>query len=137
MKNREKYKNELIESINKNGRLCDFVKNHGVFRVLGRVDECSCVYCSSCAVLLQLWLDEECEECEECEEPETDWYYVPIDTLVRVRNSKNENWTLQYFKGIGDTIPNHRYETWDDGRTSKTTDGLIMAWKYCELAEEV
>ena len=62
MKNREKYKNELINSINENGRLCDFVKNHGVFRVLGRVDECSCVYCSSCAVLLQLWLDEEYEE---------------------------------------------------------------------------
>lgn len=63
--------------------------------------------------------------------------WVPIDTLVRVRNSKDENWTLQYFKCVSDTIRDHKFEAWDDGRTSKTTDGIIKHWRYCELAEEV
>lgn len=133
MKNREKYKNELIESINENGRLCDFVKNHGVFRVLGRVDECSCVYCSSCAVLLQLWLD---EECEECEEPEVDWDNVPVDTLVRVRDSESEEWTLKYFKELEEEGYANRFQTWVDGATSKTAYGEYENWTYCELVED-
>lgn len=132
MKNREKYKNELLESINKNGRLCDFVKNHGVFRVLGRVDECSCVYCSSCAVLLQLWLD---EECEECEEPKVDWDNVPVDTLVRVRDNDNEEWVLQYFKGIDKNRENLKYMAWSYGATSATAQGNSVHWQYCELVE--
>lgn len=28
------------------------------------------------------------------------------------------------------------FEAWDDGRTSKTADGSIKPWKYCELVEE-
>lgn len=134
MKNREKYKNELLNAINENGRLCDFVKNHGVFRVLGRVDECSCVYCSSCAVLLQLWLDEECEECEEPKK--VDWDNVPVDTLVRVQYDKSNKWLLRYFKQYehGAVAP---YVTWVSGTTSATSGGLEEHWKYCELVEEV
>lgn len=33
MNNREKYKNELIEVIKKDGKLCEFVKKHEVFRM--------------------------------------------------------------------------------------------------------
>lgn len=130
MKNKEKYKNELVDVIKNDGRLCEFMKKHGVFRVLGRGNEsdCASLFCSSCGTILQLWLDEECE---------VDWDNVPVDTLVLVRNSKNENWTLRHFKRIRDTPSTHRFETWDDGRTSKTTDGLIALWRYCELAEEV
>lgn len=131
MNNKEKYKNELIEVINKNGRLCDFVKNHGVFRVLGREDECSCegIYCSSCAVLLQLWLDEEYEE------PEVDWDKVPVDTLVRVQYDKSNKWFLRYFKEYehGEVAP---YVTWVSGTTSATSGGLEEHWKYCELVED-
>lgn len=128
MKNREKYKNELMNVIKMDGRICGFMKKHDVFRMIGTNWESFCeMDCVACGTALQLWLDEKCE---------VDWSNVPVDTLVRVRNSKNENWTLQYFKGISDTMPNHRFETWDDGRTSKTTDGLIMLWKHCELVEE-
>lgn len=133
MKNREKYKNELIDVIKNDCRVCGFVKKHDVAQMFGKDEDgfCGETSCVDCATALQLWLDEEYEE------PEVNWYYVPVDTLVRVRNSKNENWTLRHFKRIRDTTSTHRFETWDDGMTSKTTDGLIMLWKYCELAEEV
>lgn len=87
--------------------------------------------CIACVTALQIWLDEKYEMSE------ADWNKIPVDTLVRVRNSKNENWTLRHFKRIRDTTSTHRFETWDNGRTSRTTDGLITLWKYCELAEEV
>nr|DAN99886.1 MAG TPA: hypothetical protein [Caudoviricetes sp.] len=90
MKNREKYKNELMDVIKNDGRLCEFMKKHGVFRVLGRGNESDCapLYCTSCGTVLQLWLDEEYEMSE------ADWNKIPVDTLVGVRNSKDENWTL-------------------------------------------
>ena len=130
MKNRGKYKNELMECIKVDGRLCGFVKKHGVFRMLGMDWEnyCGAIDCHCCNTILDLWLDEE--------EHEVDWGKVPVDTLVRVRNSEDEEWTLQYFRRISNIIPTHRFEAWDDGRTSKTTDGLIKHWKYCELMEE-
>lgn len=135
MKNRDKYKNELMDVIKKDGKLCEFVKKHEVFRMFGKDSKSYCkMTCVTCGTALQLWLD---EKYEEPEEPEVDWDNVPVDTLVLVRNSKNENWTLRHFKRIRDTPSTHRFETWDDGRTSKTTDGLITLWKYCELAEEV
>lgn len=34
MKNREKYKNELMDVIKEDGRLCGFVKKHGLFRMI-------------------------------------------------------------------------------------------------------
>lgn len=84
MKNKEKYKNELVDVIKNDGRLCEFMKKHGVFRVLerGNKSDCASLFCSSCGTILQLWLDEEYEMSE------ADWNKVPIDTLVRVRNSK-------------------------------------------------
>jgi len=98
--------------------------------MFGRDKESFCgeTSCVDCAVALQIWLDEEYE---------VNWYYVPVDTPVLVRNSKNENWTLRHFKRIRDTKETHKFETWGDGQTSRTTDGIISLWKYCELAEEV
>lgn len=130
MKNREKYKNELMNVIKMDGRICGFVKKHDVFRMIATDWESFCgeTDCLACTTALQLWLDEEYE---------VDWNNVPVDTLVYVRNSKNENWTPRHFKRIRDTTSTHMFETWDKGRTSKTTDGLITLWRYCELAEEV
>ena len=92
---------------------------------------CDDIPCSWCSVLLELWLDEEYEE------PEVDWDNVPVDTPVLVRNSKNEDWKLRHFKRIRDTAETHKFETWGDGMTSRTTDGIISLWRYCEPAEEV
>lgn len=133
MKNREKYKNELIKVIKKDGKLCEFVKKHEVFRMFEKDSKSYCkMTCVTCGTALQLWLD---EEYEEPSKPEVDWDNVPVDTLVRVRDSEDEDWTLQYFRSISDTIPNYRFEAWDNGRTSKTTDGIIKHWRFCELVE--
>lgn len=131
MKNKEKYKNELVDVIKNDGRLCGFVKKHEVFRMFGKDSKSYCkMTCVTCGAALQLWLDEEYEESE------VDWAKVPVDTLVRVRDREEQEWTLMYFKGISDYDRAHRFMTWDDGRTSKTADGYYLRWKYCELVED-
>lgn len=138
MKNREKYR----EEIGKNARAisgdnpiraCEFTRRN-VLPKFGDGVRCYSIDCAWCRFLVDLWLD---EEYEEPSEPEVDWGKVPVDTLVRVRDSKNEEWTLMYFKGIRNTGPSYKFLTWCDGATSKTASGGdYVGWKYCELVEE-
>lgn len=131
MKNREKYKNELINVIKKDGKLCEFVKKHEVFRMFGKDSKSYCkMTCVTCGTALQLWLDEEYEE------PEVDWAKVPVDTLVRVRNKESEDWRLMYFKELRTDYVFKRHITWKDGKTSKTAEGDCVGWQYCELVED-
>lgn len=133
MKNREKYKNELINVIKKDGKLCEFVKKHEVFRMFGKDSKSYCkMTCVTCGTALQLWLD---EEYEEPPKPEVDWDKVPVDTLVRVRDLESEEWILKYFKGIDEEAPESRFMAWDNGATSKTAYGNYTHWRYCELVE--
>lgn len=134
MKNREKYKNELMDVIKTDGRMCGFVKNHGVAHMLGKDWGSYCgMDCIACGVALQLWLD---EECEEPPKPEVDWDNVPVDTLVMVRDKEDQEWILRYFKGINDKYLRRRYEAWESGATSKTAKGKYLCWNYCELVED-
>ena len=128
MKNREKYKNELMDVIKMDGKICGFVKKHEVFRMIGTDWESFCeMDCIACGTALQIWLDEEYE---------VDWSKVPVDTLVRVRDYEYCEWNLRYFKGIDKSNPEEKYEAWSNGATSKTADDSSNHWKYCELAEE-
>lgn len=131
MKNIEKYKNELIETIKTDGNICEFMIKHVVSKMFGKDMESFCgeTECTFCTTALQLWLDEEYEE------PEVDWDNVPVDTLVRVRDIKSQDWTLMYFKGLEEEGYANRFQTWDDGATSKTAYGDYTNWKYCELVE--
>lgn len=140
MKNREMYKDKIMKALKdapvEDGAICDFMRE-AVFptqNVTGE-EHCRKISCTDCSMVFAFWLDEEYVE-PEPPKPEVDWYHVPVDTLVRVRDSEDEEWMLQYFKSISDTIPTHRFEAWDDGRTSKTTDWIIKHWKYCELVED-
>lgn len=132
MNNREKYKNELIEVIKKDGKLCEFVKKHEVFRMFGKDSISYCkMTCVTCGTALKLWLDEEYEE------PKVDWNKVPVDALVRVWNRKENEWIMRYFKGIDEKSPSYKFLVWADGKTSKTVGGYgIEKWKYCELVED-
>lgn len=135
MKNREKYKNELIEVIKNDGKICEFVKKHEVFRMFGKDSKSYCkMTCVTCGTALNLWLDEEYEE------PEIDWSKVPVDTLVRVRNSEDDKWQLRYFHLYGEDAValkyNRKYKTFDHGATSKTCMYPYESWRYCELVED-
>lgn len=135
MNNKEKYKNELMNVIKLDGRICGFVKKHDVFRMIGTDWERFCeMDCVACGTALQIWLD---EEYEEPPKPETDWSKVPVDTLVRVRNDENGEWLLRYFCEWNEyTNTGHKYSTFPEGRTSKTAAYYIENWRFCELVED-
>lgn len=135
MKNREKYKNELINVIKKDSKLCEFVKKHEVFRMFGKDSKSYCkMTCGTCGAALNLWLDEECEE------PEVDWSKVPVDTLVMVRDNEDDEWVLRYFDSFEEesfsSMAGHNYMVFADGATSVTGRGCVEHWKYCELVED-
>ena len=137
MKNREKYRDEILNSVFSGNveEYCEFAKKY----VLPNLTDCTngeCYELSSCMLcrtIFAFWLD---EEYEEPPKPEVDWDNVPVDTLVRVRDFEIEEWTLRYFKGIDEEAPGSRFMAWDGGSTSKTSNGEYTYWKYCELVED-
>lgn len=135
MKNREKYIDEII-TMAASGTSCRFMIDNVMPNFIDNnvnVDTlCEDGKCCECSMLFALWLD---EEYKEPPKPKVDWYNVPVDTLVRVRNRAEDKWVLRYFKEIGDEHLNCRYFTWLGGTTSKTAEGCFMCWKYCELVE--
>ena len=142
MTNREKFREEIIRSLSGANKdnfdcgICDFVQKH-VFPCFGDIHnvEYKCnaeLDCDICGIMFSFWLD---EEYEEPLKPGIDWSKVPVDTLVRVRDDKSDEWTLRYFKTFkgGHYSP---FETWGDGATSVTAEGYPEQWKQCELVED-
>ncbi len=141
MKNREKFRDEIVRALGDdevvNGKTCRFVKDNVIPRFVPeenvRENPCGFLTCETCSKMFAFWLE---EEYVERPKPEVDWSRVPVDTLVRVRDSEDEEWILRYFKGIGDTNSTCRYAVWGSGATSKTANGHYVYWKYCELVED-
>lgn len=140
MKNREKYRDEIMEAIKgrraDNDNMCRFLRDNVIPRFASEADVerevCGNLECYTCANLFAFWLD---EEYIEPPKPEVDWSKVPVDTLVRVRDRESEAWRLQYFKGIDDSSTD-RFMVWECGATSVTAEGDYTNWKYCELVED-
>lgn len=140
MKNREKYRDEILNSVFRgNGKAyCEFAKKN----VLPNLTDCTNGECNElkdcwlCRNIFDFWLN---EEYIEPPKPEVDWSNVPVDTLVRVRDFKSDEWTLRYFKCFSRTPslypPEYNYEVWALGATSVTAEGDTERWKYCELVE--
>lgn len=137
MKNREKYRDEILNSVfrGKGEEYCAFAKKNVLPNLTDCTNgECEELYaCGLCRDIFAFWLD---EEYEEPPKPEVDWDNVPVDTLVRVRDGEDEEWLLRYFKGIDEEAPGSRFMAWDGGSTSITSNGEYTYWKYCELVEE-
>lgn len=118
MKNREKYRDEIVEAIKEdnaiNEKLCCFVQNNIIPRFVSEEDmkfgSCRGVNCHTCEKMFAFWLDEEYE---------VDWDNVPVDTLVRVRDYEYCEWNLRYFKGIDKSNPDEKYEAWLMERLAK------------------
>lgn len=134
MKNREKFRDEIVKSAKTSSECdaCTFKIRHVLPCFGGDGKNCSGYSCKWCYILCNLWLD---EECEEPPKSEVDWSKVPVDTLVRVRDCEDQDWTLAYFVRMDSE---HNFVTWADGRTSKTAiyDEYTYTWKYCELVED-
>nr|DAG81638.1 MAG TPA: hypothetical protein [Caudoviricetes sp.] len=136
MKNREKYRDEIVKAY-KNLGSCDFmIKTVNPLYSDGwecNDELCQRGECEACSKLFAFWLD---EEYIEPSKPEVDWSNVPVDTLVRVRDYEHREWNLRYFKGIDKSNPEEKYEAWSNGATSKTANDSSNHWKYCELVED-
>lgn len=140
MKNREKYRDEIVEVLKEdnepNGKMCCFVKDNVIPRFVSEEDMEVCAFggmnCHTCSKMFAFWLD---EEYEEPPKPEVDWSKVPVDTLVWVRDDENDKWYLRYFKGTEDSAL-YRFVTWESGATSITAYDSVENWKYCELVED-
>lgn len=126
MKNREKYAEE-IKSIIINGNNDINLCNKIIKPIILKQNNinCSSISCIDCRTLQILWLDEEYEE------PEVDWSNVPVDTLIRVKENKIDEWVLRYFAKYKDG----KIYAWDYGCTSKTTD-CVAIWRYGEIVTE-
>ena len=141
MKNREKFRGEIVEAIKEdnddNGKMCCFLNDNVIPRFISEEDMklsiCGGIDCHTCAKMFAFWLE---EEYTEPPKPEVDWSNVPVDTLVRVREREDQEWILRYFKGINEDSLRHRYEAWESGATSKTAKGKYLCWNYCELVED-
>lgn len=138
MKNREKYREEILSWVKNSDPYCDPYCEFAKKNIIPSFTDCTnggCggVTCTWCRAVFALWLD---EEYTEPPKPEVDWSKVPVDTLVRVRDNDDEEWVLQYFKGIDENSETLKYMTWTYGATSVTAQGNITHWMYCELVED-
>lgn len=140
MKNREKFRDEIVEAIKddnrENQKMCYFMTDNVIPRFVSEEDMerrvCSDLACHTCTKMFAFWLD---EEYEEPPKPEVDWHNVPVDALVRVRDFEDDEWVLRYFSKYrkDDEL---RYATFYLGTTSVTAKGSVEYWKYCELVED-
>ena len=119
MKNREKYADKI-----KNYKGDDFCHDFVRPIILNKIN-CEEIRCTYCQSLQMLWLDEEYEE------PEVDWSKVPVDTLIRAKMNKNDDWIRRYFA----KYKNGKIYAWNYGATSRTTSSMTD-YNYAELVNE-
>lgn len=135
-----KFRDEIVEAIkednDENGKMCCFLKDNVIPRFISEEDmelsTCGGLDCHTCAKMFAFWLE---EEYIEPPKPKVDWSKVPVDTRVRVRNDENGEWLLRYFCEWNEYM-DHKYSTFNNGRTSKTATYYIENWRFCELVED-
>lgn len=125
MKNREKYKNELIKVCKSGGfkskELMKFFNDYVVPTY--KCGNYAAINAEKVALLTALWLDEEYEA------QEVDWSKVEVDTPILV-STNEQKWVRRYFAEYRDGT----VYAFKDGATSWTTN-LKTGWPYAKLAE--
>lgn len=121
MKNRDRFKNELVEACIKgtfnvffNERIrsvydCEAYRNMTDDRIM---------------LLTTLWLEEEYQE------QVVDWSKVENDDLILVRDGDDEEWNRAHFA----YYKNGKVHAWSGGKTSWTASSY-MYWQQAKLAE--
>lgn len=121
MKNREKYKNELVK-VCKSGGLMQFFNDYVVPTY--DCDNYEVINAEKVALLTALWLDEEYKE-----EQEVCWSKVNVDDPILVSMDGNR-WHHRHFaKYCGGIVC-----AFEDGATSWTSNEKT-GWPYAKLAE--
>ena len=121
MKNREKYKNELVK-VCKSGELMQFFNDYVVPTY--DCDNYEVINAEKVALLTALWLDEEYKE-----EQEVCWSKVNVDDPILVSMDGNR-WHHRHFaKYCGGIVC-----AFEDGATSWTSNEKT-GWPYAKLAE--
>lgn len=125
MKNREKYKNELIKVCKSGGfkskELMKFFNDYVVPTY--KCGNYAAINAEKVALLTSLWLEEEYQE------QEVDWSNVKTDDPILV-SMDGQHWNHRHFAEYRDG----RVYAFDDGATSWTSNEKI-AWLYAKLAE--
>lgn len=70
-----------------------------------------------------------------CNQQKIDWYNLPIDTEIWVRDESTEEWILRHYAGYSNGL----YCAYPNGYTSSnTTKGnlTVRRWSQCRLAEK-
>lgn len=123
MKNRDRFKDELLESCT-SGTFDIFFDKY-ISTTYHR-----CTYSNTTLdkiiILTMLWLDEEYQE------PEVDWSKVNVDTPILVSMNEEDwsHWSRRHFAEYRDGT----VYAFKDGATSWTTN-LKTGWPYAKLAE--
>lgn len=126
MKNKEKYREEILNYKKVNGFCVDFIEPN-ILKPLGYT--CHGIFCGQCNLICQMWMEKEYKEPEH----EVDWNKVAVDTPILVRNSEDDEWTKRYFA----KYENGMVLAWNSGKTSWTSIyGYTSAWQYAKLAKE-
>lgn len=121
MTNAEKYREE-IENYSSYKFCEDFVKP----KIL-KVADCEVTDCIKCGLQQLLWLMDEYKE-----EPEVDWSKVAVDTPIFVKDRVDETWYKRHFA----KFENGKVYTWNDGKTSWSSNCNEISWECAKLAEE-
>lgn len=127
MKNREKYREEILNYKRGEVEFCNNFIEANILKPLGI--KCSEISCVQCKLISDMWLEEEYKE----QEPEVDWSKVAVDTPILVRDSENSRWRKRYFA----KYENGKVFAWNDGKTSWTNyDEEPLVWNYAKLADK-
>ena len=120
LKNREKFKDELLERCT-SGDFDTFFDKY----ILPTYHRCtySNTTFDKIMILTMLWLDEEYQE------PEMDWSNVKTDDPILVRDG-DEEWNRAHFA----YYKNGKVYAWSGGKTSWTASSY-MHWEQAKLAE--
>ena len=118
MKNYEKYKDLIIDSIRRDS-ICELAE-----QVYG--DDCELYKsCSECRKFVSQWLDEEYTQ-------QIDWSKVPVDTPVIVKEKSGEERRRHFCKYKPNVVK--PFICFDDGKTSFTgNSSLTTNWDNCKL----
>ena len=129
LKNREKYKNELIKVCKSGGfkskELMKFFDDYVVPTY--KCGNYAAINAEKVALLTSLWLDEEYQEPEM--DWSMDWSNVKTDDPILV-SMDGQHWNHRYFAEYRDGT----VYAFKDGATSWTTN-LKTAWTYAKLVE--